>query len=167
MWCWRCSRWPWKRHSPRRVRCSRAQPGTKQSCPRVNATARAMNASMGSGLAVRHLRSCRKHNPAQCSSLSQPVTAQSPTGSSGRVGWVGGAASKSSQPTPSVVRARRQPSQRRRWKRVAVGHPGVQHGHAAVRWLASSPENSSAPTQRPCSPLWRPGTMRRPSPGRR
>ena len=37
--------------------------------------------------------SCRKHNPEQCNSLSQPGTAQRPTGSSGRKGCRGGSAS--------------------------------------------------------------------------
>ena len=54
---------------------------------------------------------------------------------SGRVARGGGAASNSAQHRPGATRARRQPSQRPDGRRVAVGHPGVRHGHAAVRAL--------------------------------
>jgi hypothetical protein len=101
-----------------------------------------MNAATGSRRFLPHKRSCRKHKPLQCRSPWQPGTAQRP-GRSGRVVRGGGAMSNSAQPIPALVRARRQPSQRPDGRRVTVGHPGVRHGHAAVRGDARSLVNSS------------------------
>ena len=111
---------------------SRSQPATRHPADRASGLARAMNAWTGSLLFLPQLRSCRKHSPAQCRSPSQPGTAQRPR-CSGLVARGGGAESNSAQVRPVLTRARRQPSQRPDGRRVAVGHPGVRHGQAAVR----------------------------------
>ena len=111
---------------------SRSQPATRHSAAWASGRARAMNAATGSLRSLPQARSWRKHNPRQCRSPSQPGTEQR-FGRSGRRARGGGAASKAAQPIPAVLRARRQPSQRPDVRRVAVGHPGVRHGQAAVR----------------------------------
>ena len=121
---------------------SRSQPATRHSAARASGRARAMNTATGSVRSLPQARSCRKHSPRQCRSPSQPGTEHG-SRCSGRVARGGGAASKSAQHTPAPTRARRQPSQRPDGRRVAVGQPGVRHGHAAVRAQSRSPVNSS------------------------
>ena len=122
---------------------SRSQPATRHSAARGSGRARAMNIATGSLRSLPQQRSCRKHNPAQCRSPSQPGTAQRPR-RSGLVARGGGAESNSAQGRPALTRARRQPSQRPDGRRVAVVHPGVRHGHAAVRADPRSPVNNNA-----------------------
>ena len=116
------------------------RPGTRAA--RVSGRARAMNTAIGSVRSLPQQRSCRKHSPPQCRSPSQPGTEHEPRTADG---WPAAAARRRSRPSsgPRRTRARRQPSQRPDGRRVAVGHPGVRHGHAAVRALSRSPVNSN------------------------
>ena len=123
----------WKRHNPRRVTLSRSQPATphlrgpgERPGPRDERLDR-----LGPVLAPGTLMP-----EAQAAAVQLALAAGHravPAACSGRVARGGGAASNSSQSTPHAARARRQPRSAGDVAAVAVGQPGVRHGHAAVR----------------------------------
>ena len=104
-----------------------------------------MNIATGSLRSLPQQRSCRKHNPAQSRSPSQPGTAQRPR-RSGLVARGGGAESNSAQGRPALTQGTAAAvATSQQAARVAVVHPGVRHGHAAVqRGPPRSPVNNNA-----------------------